>query len=78
MIYRNCLSLILAFSILTTILPTIGYAQSTSSDYSKELSTIEQKIEKRRRELLDKGLKMPVPEVKAGILPQPQIDLKAY
>lgn len=28
--------------------------------------------------LLDKGLKMPVPEVKAGIFTQSKIDLKTY
>lgn len=55
MIYRYLLSLILVFSVFTTILPPIGYAQTStakvSSDLQKSLQTIEEKVEKRRNEL---------------------------
>lgn len=58
MIYRNFISLILAFSIFTTILPSIGFAQSTNSDYSKQLFEIETKVEKRRQELGIPGMSL--------------------
>ena len=58
MIYRNFISLILAFSTFTTILPSIGFAQSTNSDYSKQLAAIEEKVEKRRQELGIPGMSL--------------------
>jgi CubicO group peptidase (beta-lactamase class C family) len=58
MIYRNVLSLILAFSIFTTVLPTISYAQTNISDYSKQISEIETKVEKRRQELGIPGMSL--------------------
>lgn len=58
MIYRNFLSLIIVFSIFTTILPTIGYSQSIDSNYSKQLSAIEEKVEKRRQELGIPGMSL--------------------
>lgn len=58
MFYRNLLSLILVFSIFTTVLPTNSYTQSTNSDYSKQLAAIEEKVEKRRQELGIPGMSL--------------------
>lgn len=62
MIYRFLLSLILVFSLFTTILPPIGYAQTAatqvSTDLQKGLQTIEEKVEKRRNELGIPGMSL--------------------
>lgn len=61
-VYRYLLSLILVFSVFTSILPTIGLAQTsgvqTSSDLQKSLQTIEEKVEKRRKELGIPGMSL--------------------
>lgn len=62
MIYRYLLSLILVFSVFTTILPPVGYAQTTAtqtaSQFAKQLATIEEKVEKRRNELGIPGMSL--------------------
>ncbi len=62
MIYRYLLSLILVFSVFTTILPSVGYAQTSttklSTDLQKSLQTIEEKVEKRRNELGIPGMSL--------------------
>ncbi len=62
MIYRYLLSLPLVFALFTLSLPQLGYAQTsatqTASDYSKQLSEIEAKIEKRRQELGIPGMSL--------------------
>ncbi len=62
MIYRYLLSLILVFSVFTTIFPQVGYAQTStaqvSSDLQKGLQTIEEKVEKRRNELGIPGMSL--------------------
>lgn len=61
-VYRYLLSLILVFSVFTSILPTIGYAQTTtaqvSTDLQKSLQTIEEKVEKHRNELGIPGMSL--------------------
>ncbi len=62
MIYRSIISLTLLFSLFTLSLPQIGYAQTTATqtafDYSKQLSEIEAKVEKRRQELGIPGMSL--------------------
>jgi CubicO group peptidase (beta-lactamase class C family) len=62
MIIRNFLSLLIVISLFTLSLPQIGYAQATAtqttSDYSKQLSEIEAKVEKRRLELGIPGMSL--------------------
>jgi CubicO group peptidase (beta-lactamase class C family) len=62
MIFRYLLSLTLVFSLFTLSIPQIGYAQTTSTqaqtDYSKQLAAIEEKVEKRRKELGIPGLSL--------------------
>ncbi len=62
MFYRYVLSLVLVFSLFTTILPTVGFAQTpaaqVSSDLQKSLQTIEEKVEKRRNELGIPGMSL--------------------
>lgn len=62
MIYRYLLSLTLVFSVFTAILPSVGYAQTTTSQtasqYAKGLATIEEKVEKRRNELGIPGMSL--------------------
>lgn len=59
---RLFLSLTLLFSIFTISLPQIGYAQiqsaQVSSDWQKSLQTIEEKVEKRRKELGIPGMSL--------------------
>lgn len=63
MIYRFIISLTLVFSLFTLSVPQVGYAQATAatqtaSDYSKQLSEIEAKVEKRRQELGIPGMSL--------------------
>lgn len=62
MAYRYLLSLILVFSVFTSILPTVGLAQTSAaqnaSQYAKGLQTIEEKVEKRRQELGIPGMSL--------------------
>ncbi len=62
MIHRFIISLTLVFSLFTLSIPQTGYAQTTStqtaSDYSKQLSEIEAKVEKRRQELGIPGMSL--------------------
>lgn len=61
-VYRYLLSLILVFSVFTSLLPTVGLAQTsavqTASDLQKSLQTIEEKVEKRRKELGIPGISL--------------------
>ena len=56
---RSVLSFLLLFSVVTISLPQIGYAQTASpADYSKQLQTIEEKTEARRKELGIPGMSL--------------------
>lgn len=62
-ISRSFLSFLLLFSIVTLSLPQFGYAQAASqtatvADYSKQLQTIEEKTEARRKELGIPGMSL--------------------
>lgn len=65
MYLRFLLSLILVVSIFTVSLPQIGYAQTStqtqsSSDLAKQLQTIEEKVEARRKELGIPGMALAI------------------
>ena len=61
---KGLMSLLMAFSILATALPRVGYAQAASAtaavqaDYSKPLQAIEDKAEARRKELGIPGMSL--------------------
>ncbi len=64
-ITKAFLSFLLLFSIITTTLPQIGYAQATqqaaaAADYSKQLQAIEDKAEARRKELGIPGISLAI------------------
>src|SRR5205085_9824746 len=62
---KTFLSFLLLFSIISTALPQAGYAQApqpaaASTDYSKQLQTIEDKVEARRKELGITGISLAI------------------